>query len=315
MLRPTPAKCSDPRPPAADHPTGGARPRSVTALALALATTAATFGTTFGPLPAAAQDFFRPPRATDAQRAPRNTANIDRPQQTDGWSQRTTPEPQVIAPPPSDTLPLDRKSRAVETFDLAPVMAADGSSLPHELWLGLDVAEIEKLIGSLSIPPRSPALHGLWKRLVTASVGAPLGDPTGGHFEALRLEALYRSGLLQEIDDALKGAQDPGTGPLAAMLVARAEIGLGRREAGCERARGLSNINRDIPKSLRGEAVLVSGYCAAAEGNAAAAGLLAELAREEGITTSPGLAALDQIAVGAKPTAPKPSVTSSTTQT
>ncbi|MBL8567367.1 MAG: hypothetical protein JNM89_16785 [Hyphomicrobiaceae bacterium] len=263
-------------------------------------------GTSFASPPALSQDFFRPPKANDTQRAPRNTANIDRPQQTDGWSQRSTPaEPQAIAPPPSDTLPLDRKSRAVETSDLAPVMASDGSSLPHELWLGLDVAEIEKLIGSLSIPPRSPALHGLWKRLVTASVGAPLGDQTGGHFEALRLEALYRSGLLQEIDDALKGAHGPGIGPLEAMLVARAEIGLGRREAGCERARGLSNINRDIPKSLRGEAVLVSGYCAAAEGNAAAAGLLAELAREEGITTSPGLAALDQIAVGAKPAAPK----------
>ena len=54
----------------------------------------------------------------------------------------------------------------------------------------------------LEIPPRSPALHALWRRLVTASVTPPSGGETDRHFEALRLEALYRSGLLREVSEA-----------------------------------------------------------------------------------------------------------------
>ena len=79
----------------------------------------------------------------------------------------------------------------VEKGDLAPVMSADGSGLPYELWRGLDVANIEKLISTIEIPPRSPALHELWKRLITAQSG----DSSNAGFTALRLEALYRSGL------------------------------------------------------------------------------------------------------------------------
>lgn len=272
--------------------------------------------------PPSQPETYRPPRNT-APAPAASTANAARPaaESPGGWSRRAPAvEPAAADPPPAAMppaamppaaggLPLDRKSRAVESADLAPVMAADGSALPHELWSGLDLAEVEKLIGALDIPPRSPALHDLWKRLVT-SAAAPSGaspagegaDGGGGHFEALRLEAMYRSGLLDEIDAALaKAPRAGGETPLAAMLAARAEIGLGRREPGCERARRLAGLVREVPKSLRGEAVLVGGYCAAAEGNGAAAGLFAELAREEGFTTSPGLAALDQLAAGAKP--------------
>ncbi len=86
----------------------------------------------------------------------------------------------------------------VEKGDLAPVISSDGSGLPYELWGGLDVAALEKLISSIEIPPRSPALHDLWKRLITtASVDASNSD-----FSALRLEALYRSGLAHEAASA-----------------------------------------------------------------------------------------------------------------
>lgn len=229
-----------------------------------------------------------------------------------GWSRRA-PETPRWSPPatagptekPADGLPLDSRSRAVERADLAPVLAGDGSGLPAELWAGLDVSEVEKLIGLLTIPPRSPALHRLWLRLVSASVTPPSGAQDSGHFEALRLEALYRSGLLDEIDTELKKRAAAGPeSPLVAMLAARSEIGLGRRESACRRARNLGDIRTTIPQSLRGEAVLVAGYCAAAEGNAPAAGLLAELAREEGRQSSPGLAALDAIAAGIKATPP-----------
>ena len=85
----------------------------------------------------------------------------------------------------------------MERGDLTPVMAADGSGLPYELWRGLDVATLSRLISEIDIPPRSPALHQLWLRLITSNVTPPDGGVTDQQFLALRLEILYRSGLLR----------------------------------------------------------------------------------------------------------------------
>ena len=46
---------------------------------------------------------------------------------------------------------------------------------------------------------------------------------------------------------------------------------------------------------------MISGYCAAVAGDVAAAGLAAEMAREEGVKNSAGLEALDAISVHASP--------------
>ncbi len=189
----------------------------------------------------------------------------------------------------------------VERAELAPVMATDGSGLPFELWRGLDVAKIEELLARVPIPPRSPALQVLWHRLVTSKAGLGGGDQS--RFEALRLEALYRSGLLREAAELLAERASAGDDPAIAVLAARSEIGLGQRERACSRLKGLRILGDGLPKILKSEAILISGYCAAAAGDRAAAGLAAELARNEGLDSSPGLAALDAFAYGAKPTA------------
>ena len=175
-----------------------------------------------------------------------------------------------------------------------------GTALPNELWRGLETASLERLITSLDLPPKSPALHQLWRRLLVSDTAAPSGGETNAHFEALRLEALYRSGLMKEIRDVLNAQRSGPPDPLVTLLEARNEIGIGHRDAGCEAVKKVGDIRGEIPKPLRGEAILVSGYCAAATGNKAAAGLLASLAREEGIRSSPGLAALDAVALGVK---------------
>ena len=72
---------------------------------------------------------------------------------------------------PQNAVMRDVIPAPVEKGDLAPVMSTDGSGLPYELWGGLDVAALEKLISSIEIPPRSPALHDLWKRLITTASG------------------------------------------------------------------------------------------------------------------------------------------------
>jgi hypothetical protein len=187
---------------------------------------------------------------------------------------------------------------AVERGDLTPVMAADGSGLPYELWRGLDVASLSRLIAEIDIPPRSPALHRLWLRLITSNVTPPDGGVTDQQFLALRLEILYRSGLLQEAAQALATA--PPGDPTLAILAARNEIGLGDQDRACETAR-TGGAPAQLPKPLKADAALISGFCAAVAGDAPGAGLAAELAREAGVIESPGLQALDAISMGAKP--------------
>ena len=192
----------------------------------------------------------------------------------------------------------DNGASAVERGDLTPVMAADGSGLPYELWRGLDVATLSRLIAEIDIPPRSPALHRLWLRLITSNVTPPDGGVTDQQFLALRLEILYRSGLLEDAGKALASA--PPGDPVFAILAARNEIGLGAQDRACETAR-TGGAPAQLPKPLMADAALISGFCAAVAGDAPGAGLAAELAREAGITESPGLQALDAISMGAKP--------------
>jgi hypothetical protein len=187
----------------------------------------------------------------------------------------------------------------VERGELAPVMASDGSGLPHELWRGLDLAKVEELMVRLELPPRSPALHALWKRLVTADIAAPAGSE--GQFQALRLEALYRSGLVGDLTSLSERGQWGDGDALILLYRARAAIAAGDRDRGCALVKTLAGARGDMPKRLRGEIILMGGYCAAAGGNVGAAGLAAELAREEGHDAGLGLQILDALAAGQKP--------------
>jgi hypothetical protein len=197
-----------------------------------------------------------------------------------------------------DVLPVP-----VERGDLAPVMSTDGSGLPYELWKGIDVPALEKLIASIEIPPRSPALHQLWKRLITSTAG----DSSNAAFMALRLEALYRSGLAR--DAAAEIAKDPAaaTDPLLLTLEARNELASGHSEKACQMVASAASQHGNIPARLKGQVILMAGYCSAVRDDAAAAGLAADMAREEGVEPSPGLQALDAISIKAKPkfTVPK----------
>ena len=210
------------------------------------------------------------------------------------------PKEETKAPPASEQAPqfLDQKSLSVDRTDLSPVMANDGSGLPYELWRGLDVATLEGLIAEVEIPPRSPALHALWLRLITSDLPPPTGGVADQHFAALRLETLYRSGLLEQASREL--AKLPAGNALLAMLAARNEIGQGKKVEGCATAHSGGAPDASFPKQLKGEAALISGYCALVAGDAAGAGLSAELAREQGLDL-PGVQALEAASSGAKP--------------
>lgn len=185
---------------------------------------------------------------------------------------------------------------AIERSELAPVMAADGSGLPYELWRGLDAGSLSRLVAEIEIPPRSPALQKLWLKLITSGVTLPEGGVTDRQFVILRIEMLFRSGQLAAASRLLADTRDPDAA--LSILGARTEIGLGNKARACTLAG--SAAPGGLPEPLRGDAALISGYCAAVAGDAAGAGLAAELAREQGVKEGAALAALDAIAAGAK---------------
>jgi hypothetical protein len=173
-------------------------------------------------------------------------------------------------------------------------------ALQGDIWRGLDLGGIEQLIARAYVPPRSPALHALWTGLLTSQATPPTGsNPV--HLKAVQMEGLYRSGLITELGAALGPASAAPQDALTAAFRIRYDLAAGNTTGACDATRGLLQRRADLPKALRGELHLLSGYCAAAAKNTGASGLAAELAREEGIDAPLALAVLDSIAGGGPP--------------
>ena len=207
------------------------------------------------------------------------------------------PPPQWREPPAGAYQRPEASPAGVEKMDLDPVASNDGSGLPLELWRGLDMRGLEGLLAQVELPPRSPALNAIWRRMLQASAPPPTGAPAE-HFVAVRLEALYRSGLLAEMSQA--EAADAGN-PVASVILARRDIGLGDAERGCQRIKSLANPRTGLPDRLRGEVQLLVGYCAAVAGDKPGAGLAASLAREEGLEADLALSVLSAFGDDLKP--------------
>lgn len=244
-------------------------------------------------LPVQAQDFW--PWQDNARNDSRSTDGFDARQDRRARGSRAPGAPATY-----QDGPVFQPEVGIERTELSPAIASDGSGLPYELWRGIDIATLEKLLADIEIPPRSPALHDLWRRLMTAPLPAAApGSDDATKFEAVRLEAIYRSGLTPETT-SLQAASNPGL----AVMLARAAIGEGRDDEACGRTQKFIRDISAMPRNLANEAVLLSGYCVARSGKADAAGVAAGFAREQGITASAGLAALDAIAQGSPPKLP-----------
>ncbi|MGI9426712.1 MAG: hypothetical protein ACR2PA_26285 [Hyphomicrobiaceae bacterium] len=182
----------------------------------------------------------------------------------------------------------------VERGELAPVMSQE-AGLPFALWQGLTASDVEELLAPLELPSGSPVLQSLWTKMLATDTDGDR-DP---RFTALRVQALYKSGqtakALQVAQDASKnGASDPTLVTLRATL----EIVTGNADAGCRSAKLAGRNKSKIAKALRGDLIVLIGYCAALTGNKSAAGLAADLARDEGHRSKFTLAILEAIATG-----------------
>lgn len=233
-----------------------------------------------------------PPVAQSPDRPPgEGTNGAQRP------SQAQRPARIVPAPQPG----VDEGSRIVMRDELAPVMAQDGTGLPYELWQGMTLETIEKAIATLEIPPRSPALHGLFRRLITSDVSAPQGGGSTARFTAVRAEALDRSGLIDEAAAVLARDAGAASDPVLAVLAARTAIARGNRDDGCRDVKAMNAAQGTLPPVLKGQSILVRAYCAAAGGQKESAQLQVALARDEGVAESAGLAGIDAFVTGATP--------------
>lgn len=224
----------------------------------------------------------------------------ERYERQDRRARPTYPPPQNYTNQPLPT--TNTWESDVQTDTLAPIGAADGSGMAYDLWAGLSVGQVENLITELSIPPRSSTIHDLWARIMTSKAEPPASGSTKVPFAAIQSEALYRSGLL---DDAFAvfAAPSANANPtvLSETLKARAAIAANKPEAGCAIARTLVRKLNKLPKSLTRTAILMIGYCAVDANNRAAAGLAADLATDNGLGRSAGVAALRAFSVNTGP--------------
>lgn len=262
--------------------------------------TACCVGLVSHALPARAQDNWRPFEERDAARARAQ----ERAAQQQPWG---SPAPQWggAGAAPVDRMPLPSVVPApITRSDLAPAMSNDGSGLPFDLWIGLDLQTTEQLMARLDLPPLSPAMRGLWQRLMTSTSGTPAGA-NQAVFTAIRAEALYRSGLFEPLADVLARAPGADSTPIFEALDARRALAVGQFDQGCQGVKNTATRKEGLPPSLRGEILALAGYCAAATGNASAASLAGELAREEGLNDPVMLAALDAAAAGRPVRLPK----------
>jgi hypothetical protein len=84
-------------------------------------------------------------------------------------------------------------------------------------------------------------------------------------------------------------------------LEARNELASGHADKACELVKRSTQGKGSIPARLKGQVIMMAGYCSAVQNDPSGAGLAADMAREEGVETSVGLEALDALSIKAKP--------------
>jgi hypothetical protein len=155
-------------------------------------------------------------------------------------------------------------------------------------------------VESITLPSKSAAIATLWPEPWRAASGT-----LSPAFEAIRIETLRRSGAIEALKTVLQRVAPPAE-PVLAIVVLRAHLLVGNREAGCALAGEAIRNRATLPAGFRRDAVLAAGYCALAGGNADAGKLTADLIRGEGLDAPFALAVLTGSGAGGKapPTLP-----------
>ena len=204
---------------------------------------------------------------------------------------------------PSGTPNFAAHAPGVQRGELTPVISGDGA-LPKGTWQHLDASGAEQLLGSTQLPPASAALNDLFNRIMAE----PVSDP---RLNAVRIAALLRAGRFQQAARLRKASpRDQSSTPVQDITEAKLDLATGATEAGCRRIKAAVATPAKLAKQVRGEAVVLAGYCAIIAGNRQAGGLAAELARDSGYNQPFVLGLLEAIASGDAVRAPLPQAVS-----
>ncbi len=173
-----------------------------------------------------------------------------------------------------------------------PLITPLASSAPAGVWRGVSGQELTALLAQAPKPQRSPALQA-----ALAAALATQGAEPG--LAAARLSALYQAGL---IDAAARTAT--GGDPVADAVQARALLATGAPEAACAKATSLiegAQGRNDLARTV----FILRLVCDLASGNANAAQLTVDLARDRGVDAPFAFAVVDGLGGGRKPALPK----------
>jgi hypothetical protein len=162
----------------------------------------------------------------------------------------------------------------------------------------LEPKALEAIVEDIELPTKSPAIAALWPEAWRAASG-----PVSPALEAIRIEALRRAGAVDALKSVLERAV-PSSDPAHAIILLRAQLLVGNREAGCALAGEAIRNRGSLPAASRRDAVLAAGYCALSGGNAEAGKLTVGLIRAENIDAPFSQAVLE--GAGAKGKAPPP---------
>jgi hypothetical protein len=165
--------------------------------------------------------------------------------------------------------------------------APAGSTLPRDLWRGLDAAAMERLLGGLPLPSPSPTLA----RLIATTLAT--GATGESQDLAVRIAALERAGRVEELLELLRGPAaegEPGGSPTYALAL----LAQGRSDEAC--AIDVKPTAAEGNGGARRAAFLIPAYCALAGGDKQGAALALSVARDNGVDAGPAGAAVAKLA-------------------
>ncbi len=169
--------------------------------------------------------------------------------------------------------------------------------LTGDVWRDISMAQFEKVIPHLKLPIISFTYQNLVAQLFLSKGSQPSGtESEPQQFLALRLDTLYRAGLLGTLRAYLKSIPPRKRSPLTQLYDIKTSFALGRDPSLlCEDLADIVTDGSKLPKQNFGDLILYRAYCTALEGNSQASQLAAELAREQGVSAPIAFAAIDYL--------------------
>ncbi|HEV3241749.1 MAG TPA: hypothetical protein VGY14_00590 [Methyloceanibacter sp.] len=185
------------------------------------------------------------------------------------------------AAPPTEWTP--RPQTYAPALPQSPGTAQGESTLPPDLWRGLEGSALARLLAQVPLPSPSPALAGLLARALAT-------NPEGAGGEtAMRVAALEGAGRVNELTEmsrSLVEANEPG----AAASYALALLAAGRTADACSVQLG-SEAQPDA--SSKRATFLIPVYCAAFSGDKASARQALNVARGNSVDVGLAASAVD----------------------